>query len=238
MTKRRINRILYILLSVFVLCNTTSCFDLGNYKGGDTTDYGDYYDTFGDVVGIYPSVNSSNKIEESSISYDIEDSLFNEKISNAHSWNTEEYGLESHEYLYIDIPVEKEKKIDSMYLYIKGDKTVKMDIEAFYYGSSDSLPSPVKFYDSPESDDDGTISYGDPTSDKAISKSSVNVNNATFNSFGMHFSSKDGDGKNQKYFKFEEDSHLYLKILNNSGFYKNQYERVSFYFIALLIHAL
>jgi hypothetical protein len=238
MTKRRINRILYILLSVFVLCNTTSCYNLGNYKGGNGTDYGDYYDTFGDVVGIYPSVNSDNKIEEKSKSYDIEDSLFNKKINNAHSWDTEEYGLESHEYLYIDIPVEKEKNIDSMYLYIKGDKTVKMDIEAFYYGPSDSLPSPVKFYDSPESDDGGTISYGDPTSDKAISKSSVNVNNATFKSFGMRFSSKDGDGKNQRYFKFEENSHLYLKILNNSGFYKNQYERVSFYFIALLIHAI
>lgn len=221
-----------------MLCFFSSCYNLGNYKGGDGTDYGDYYDTFDDVVGIYPSVNSSNVIEAKEISYDIEDSLYNASINNAHNWDTDEYGLESHEYLYIDIPFLKEKKIDSLYLYVKSDKSVKIEIEAFYYGPSDSLPSPVKFYDSPESDSNGTIEYKDPTSDKAISKSSVYANGATFNSFGMKFSSKDGDGKRQNYFKFEEDSHLYLKFLNNSGFYKNQYEKVSFYFIALLIHAL
>ena len=239
MKKRRINRILYILLSVFILCFFTSCYNLGNYGGsGHGTDYGDYYDTFDDVVGIYPVLNSSNEIEAGEVSYDIKKSLYNEEINNAHTWDTDKYGLESHDYLYIDIPILKEKKFDSMYLYIKGDKKVTLQIEAFYYGPSDTLPTPVRFYDSPESDSNGTIDYKDPKSENAISKSSVNINSTTFNSFGMKFSSIDADGKKQRYFKFEEDSHLYLKFLNNSGFYKDQYENVSFYFIALLIHAL
>ena len=236
-----------ILISFLISCSA----DLGKFEKMDS--YEDYYEAFGDVLGIY----DDNKVAEEK-SYNVKKSLFNEKIVNDLTWENDDDKVLFLEYCYIVIPFKAELKIESLALFARRDngtseENVMLEFSAFYYKDSSLVPTNIKLLTSDDTHivekDDGNgntieveeeIEYDDPKKEDRISSAYLRATNS-FDGFILENFRQTGEGEN--YVKdnclcVEDGSFLYIRIENNSGLNKETMKPCAFSFLNLLVRAI
>lgn len=251
MKKSARNKFKYILclaLIIAILCTFTGCFDLGNFQGDDN-DQTDYYSAFGEVKGYYAIDDLGISVPQSK-DYDIEESLYNKTTVNDLDWEDEDYIVDQQEYLYIKIPIKRAMEIDSLALYVKGDKTINLEINLFHYPVGTPKPLLFRYLHSPvirmvekEVDDpdhpgekikklvEEPIIYDDPPVEDAIATKYSEFSEGKWTSFLIE-EFVTGDT-----YELGEDDELYLRIENNSGARASEEINCSFQFLNLLIRA-
>ena len=231
MGKRSLSlKVLTFFLTPFIL---TGCGpDLGVFEGEDNEKY---YDCFGDVKGLY---------DGGSHSYDIEDSLYNEKTYTDLTWEDEDDAVKSEEYVYIIIPFKEELLIQAVVLFAYTDINVDLEINCFYFESESDAPQNIKYLSSPETetvtnpdtgeDEEVPIEYDDPPKEISMATVSESFYKEEWNSFALGNFRQMGfaDGK----LHAEDDGLLFIRIENNSGFNKTM-KSVRFKFINLMVRA-
>ncbi len=233
---KRITRwFLTIVLCLVLIFSLTACADMGEFNS-DEEDYSKFYDSFGELEGLY---------DGGSHSYDIEDSLFNTYTVVNLDWEDDDDKVEKEEYLYIIIPIKADLQIDSFVLYMQGDKEVDVTLSAYYYADSTLLPEKIKYRNSPDTEtiiviiDDQPveveveIEYDDPIWNDRVADATSHVS-TEWGSFIMKNFNQPGysDGL----LHTVEDSFLYVRIENNSGFHREM-QSVTFNFINFIVRA-
>ncbi len=234
---KRIRFLILLILSMLILA-LSSCYDLGSY--GEEGNEEEYYEAFGDVKGIYP-----HGIKE----YDIEDSLYNPYTVENLDWEDEDDAVETHPYLYIVIPIEKDLTIDSLALYMKSPSDVFAKLSVFYFSTESLLPEKISFFDSPdtekvkETDEHGNevevekeIEYDDPKISDALANVGVSLKENEWNSFLIEEFNQ--TGYNDGCIHAVEDSYIYIRVENNYGKNKKTMTSFEFTMIDLLIRAI
>lgn len=228
--KRITRRLLGIVLSLASIFSMTACVDLGNFNADD--DYQGYYDSIGDVEGIF---------DGGSHSYDLQESLFNAYCVEKLDWEDDDDRVAYEEYVYIVVPFEAAFKIESVALFLNSEVATDLEISAFYYDGSATAPEKIKYKSSPDTetvivDDVETvvdIVYDDPDKSERIADALCYAK-SDWGSFILENFSQPGytDG----YLHAGIDGLLYLRIENNSGLNKEM-QSCSFSFTGLLIRA-
>ena len=217
-------RLLLLPLLSSVLLSSCS-FDLGTFEKDD--DYESYYEAFGDVKALYDGGDES---------YDIEDSLFNDKTVDSFTWDDDDDEVISKQYLYLILPIETDLQIESLALFLKADIKTTVEVSAFYYAPDALVPEKIKYLSSPDEEEGGElIYYDDPKKEDASSSTSFEVEKDVWTDFGLANFKQYGfdDG----YLHTAEDGLLYIRIENNSGFNRDTMQAVSYSFINLLVRA-
>ena len=200
---------------------------LGVFEGDDGENY---YDSFGDVKGLY---------DGGSKSYDIKKSLSNDTTINHFSWEKDEYKVETDPYLYLILPFEAQLKIQSIVLFFYTTENVTVELSAFYFVNETFAPQKIKYLSSPDTeivdDHEEEIEYDDPKKETSIVNGTMSLYKEEWNSFV--FGSFNQDGYNDGYLHTGIDGLLYLRIENNSGFNRDTMQSFSFTFINLFIRA-
>ena len=212
--------------------------------------YEDYYEAFGDVIGIY----DDNKVA-SKVNYDFSKSIFNDYIVKNLKWKSEEDKVLYKEYCYIVIQFKQEMKIDSLALYVAKDssvsKNVNLEFSAFYFEDESQTPQNIKLLSSDDvrivSKDDGNggtievteeIEYDDPKKENRNGFSNKVVSNS-FDGFIIERFSQINDGResyvSDNCLVVKSGSLLYIRCENNSGLNKNSLNPCSFSFMNLLV---
>ena len=233
--KRLTRWFLTIVLSLVLIFSLTACADMGEFNSDDE-DYSKFYESFGDIKGLYQGGDHS---------YDIETSLFNEYTVLNLDWEDEDDKVESEEYLYLIIPFDAELKFDAFILYMLSDTEVDVTISAYYFANSSLLPEKIKYKDSPETEtktviiDDQEveievkIDYDDPVWNDRVAEAYCHLDANKWGSFLMDgFTTEAGDG----HLHTTEDGVLYVRIENNSGLNKEM-KRFKFSFINFIARA-
>lgn len=234
--------LLVSFMLIFFLISCTA--DLGQFDMRGN--YEDYYESFGDVIGIYD--DNSNAKEAS---YDFKDSIFNDYIVSNLKWENDNDKVEFREYCYIIIPFTKAMKIESLALYVCKDSSISTNINlefsAYYYEDSTNVPTNIKLLTSPDTriveKDDGNgnmvqveeeIEYDDPLKKDRIAYSNIIATN-NFDGFIMDnfIQVNDVDYVSNKCLNVKENSYLYIRCENNSGL--NNMTSCSFSFMNLLV---
>ena len=220
------NRLLRMLTIFIMPLFISGCGpNLGIFEGDDGENY---YEAFGDVKGLYDGGDHS---------YDVEDSLANEKTINEFSWDDGDE-VEEEAYLYIIIPFEKELKIQSVVLFFKTDINVMVELSCFYFPDDSSTPEKIKYLSSPDKEheeDEEEIVYDDPAKENSIANGSITLYKEEWSS--VSFGNFQQEGHLDDYLYTAVDSLLYIRIENNSGFNRDTMTSVSFTFITLLVRA-
>ena len=201
-----------VLILALIVFSTGCAVDLGTF--GEDGDYTEYYESFGDVVGLF---------DGGELSYDIEDSLFNEKTVNELAWEDEDDEVQMKEYVYIILPFEKEMKLESIALYIKSDKDCVIYISSYYFINEDAAPKKIKYLSSPDTetiyvDDEPVeveIEYDDPVPVDSLSSEEVYLSANEWGSFIL--SNFKQTGYDDDCLHTGENGLLYIRIENNSG---------------------
>ena len=234
---KRITRwFLTIALCLALIFSLTACgADLGEFNS-DEEDYSKFYESFGDLEGLY---------DGGSHSYDIEDSLFNEYTVVNLDWEDDDDKVASEEYVYIVIPIKKEVQIESFVLYMNSETEVDVSLSAYYFSSTATRPEKIRYRNSPDTEiiiviEDGhevekevEIVYDDPIWNDRVGDATCYVTR-DWGSFMMERFTQPGysDGL----LHAEEDSYLYLMIENNSGLHRDM-QNLSFNFINFIVRA-
>lgn len=228
---KRIPRwLLAIVVSFVLIFSLTACMDLGSFNADDN--YQEYYDSFGDVEGIF---------DGGSHSYDLEKSLFNAYSIEKLDWEDDDDRVAYEEYVYIVIPFEAALKIESVALFLNSEVATDLEISAFYFDGSATAPEKIKYKSSPDTeiiivDEVETkveIEYDDPDKSERIADALCYAK-SDWGSFILENFSQPGytDG----YLHAGIDGLLYLRIENNSGLNKDM-QSCSFNFNGLLIRS-
>jgi len=211
-TKKFVHLFSIVLILALIVLSTGCAVDLGTFS--EDNNYKDYYESFGDVVGMF---------DGGELSYDVEDSLFNKKTVEELTWEDDEDEVQSKEYVYIVIPFEKAMKLESIALYVKSTNDCILYISAFYFLNEDVTPKKIKYLSSPDTEiiyvDDQPveveIEYDDPLMADRISSATVNLVKDKWGSFILE------DFKQAGYeddcLHTGENGLLYIRIENNSG---------------------
>ena len=212
------------LLPAFLL---TGCFDLGSLNDGDQ-DFEKYYDTFDVVKGIYYDSGESENLGVKE--YDIEDSLCNEKTINDFEWEDSDDEVKYQNYTYIAIKTKEEINLNQLMLYMRSEEAKDVSISCFYFMDDDGTPKKPRFV---ESDDAGE--YDDPDASLSLLNYPVNLKKDAWTGFMLKDFEQVGytDGN----IHMAKDSYLYIRINNNSGYYKDRLLPCTFSFIDLIIRA-
>ena len=223
--KKRLLRMLTIAVMPLFLSGCGP--DLGVFEHKDVSDY---YDSFGDVTGLY---------DGGSKDYDVENSLYNTSTLNDFSWEKDEYKVEYREYLYIIIPFEAELKIQAMVLYFNVQTTVNVKLSCFYFANDSLVPSKIKYLSSPDTeiidDHEEEILYDDPPASQALVTGEANLTQNKW--MGVVLDKFQQVGHNDNYLYTEVDSLFYLRIENNSGFNRDTMTNFSFSFTNMMVRA-
>jgi hypothetical protein len=212
--------------------------------------YEEYYNSFGDVEGVYDDNRNAAKI-----SYDFDKSIFNDSIVNYLKWEKEEYKVQYKEYCYIIIPFKETMKIESLALYVAKnpsvEKNMNLEFSAFYFRDESELPQNIKLLTSDDTriveKDDGNggtieveeeIEYDDPQKENRTCYSNKVVNNS-FEGFMLERFSQKNDGKDSyvsdNCLNVKKGSFLYIRCENNSGLNRDTMSPCSFSFMNLLV---
>ena len=233
---KRIFRQIAVGLSIVILFSLSACFDLGAFE--DTPGHKDYYDTFGEVEALFDG--GSHK-------YDVEDSLFNDYSVNELGWEDEDDKVDVEDYVYIVVPFECEKRVQSLALFVRAGKDVTLTVNAFYFVNDTLAPKKIKYKTSPdteiiiEKDENGNdverevpIEYDDPSETESIAYSEFSTVAGGWSSFMLQDFNQEGytDGL----LHTGQNGLLYIRINENSGQYPER-ETCSFDFIDLLVRA-
>lgn len=223
----------FALLSA--LCLSGCAVNLGAFEKSDG--YESYYDSLGDVTGLY---------DGGSHEYSVKYSLFNKLTVEKFSWEKDSYKVESEQYLYLIIPFEKNLTIEDIVLYAYSPETITITVSAFYFSDASETPQKIKYLSSPETepeyDEDGNyigekeIEYDDELVGQAIMQGDVTLPREEWKSFVMvNFQQP---GYDDKYLHTGQDSLLYIRIENNSGWNVGKMTPVTFSFINLMMRAI
>jgi hypothetical protein len=212
--------------------------------------YEDYYEAFGDVIGIYDVDKVVTKVN-----YDFNKSIFNDYIVNNLKWEKEEDKVLYKEYCYIVIQFRQEMKIESIALYVAKDssvsKNMNLEFSAFYFEDESLAPQNIKLLSSDDvrivSEDDGNggtievteeIEYDDPKKENRNCFSNKVVSNS-FDGFILERFSQINDGResyvSDNCLVVKAGSLLYIRCENNSGLNKGSLDPCSFSFMNLLV---
>ena len=234
----------FMLIGFLISCSA----DLGKFDMNGN--FVEYYETFGDVSGIYDDNKSVAKIN-----YDFKKSIFNDYIAEKLKWENEEDKVLYKEYCYIVIPFKQEMKIESLALYVSKDssveKNINLEFSAFYFRDESEVPQNIKLLSSDDTriveKDDGNggtieveeeIEYDDPQKENRNCFSNIVVNKS-FDGFMLERFSQINDGKgsyvSDNCLNVKEGSFLYLRCENNSGLNRDRLTPCAFSFMNLLV---
>jgi len=223
-----------LLLPSFLL---TGCFDLGQLGGSGSgrEAFEKYYDAFYDVKAYTYSASDPYK----TWTYNIEDSLFNDETVNSFEWADEEDKVSAQKYLYIIIEPKQAMKIEQIMLYFYSEEKADLSISSFYVESESLMYEKPMFTESPEFDEESQpIDYDDPNLDEtavlSVYDETKTISSKTWS--GLMIDSFKQDGHSDRKLHMEADSLFYLRINNNSGYYKTL-SPATFSFIDLAIRA-
>ena len=231
---KKLSYLFSIVLILALLVFSTGCAtDLGTFS--EDNDYEEYYDSFDDVVGLF---------DGGDLSYDIKDSLFNEKTVTDMEWKKEEYEVATKEYVYIILPFEKEMVLDSVALFIKATQDCELYLSAFYFQNDAAAPQKIKYLSSPDTETviiDGQpveveIVYDDPPVVDRISNATVSLAANEWNSFIMDEFRQQGYTDSNLH--TGDNGLLYIRIENNSGHNVSTLPSCPITFINLLVRKL
>lgn len=203
--------------------------DLGVYsKEGETLD--EYYDSFGDMKCLFDGGDHS---------YDVEDSLYNEKTINEFTWEDEDDAVEEEEYLYLIIPFNEELNIEAIVLFAYSEENIDVEINCFYFASESSTPQKIKYLSSPDTetkdDQEVEIVYDDPPKEASLVTVETSFVKEEWNNFVLGGFRHDFFADN--YLHTNDGGLLYIRIENNSGFNRDTMTSVKFKFINLMVRA-
>ena len=233
---KRIRKPLFaLLLSLVGMLVLTACVDLGKFNADD--DYQSFYDSIGDVEGLF---------DGGSHSYDLRRSLFNAYTLEKSDWEDDDDRVAYEEYAYLVIPFKTALTIESVALGMNSEVPMDVEVSAFYYESAELAPAKIKYKSSPDTEiitvveDDVEvrkeveIKYDDPAKNDRIAGVICYATNE-WGSFLMEGFTQSGftDGC----LHTDDGGLLYLRIENNSGLNK-QTGNCSFSFINLMIRAI
>lgn len=207
---------------------------LGIYD--ESSGYQKFYDAFSDMKALY---------DGGSKSYDLEDSLLNEKTINEFKWKDEDYEVKNQEYLYLILPVEADQNIEAIILFFKSPYSQTLQFSSFYFENEDAAPKKIKYLSSPDTepeyDEDGNyigekeIEYDDPPKEDSLASASLSLTKESWDSFVL------GDFKQAGFedglLHAKDDGLIYLRIENNSGWNRDTLPPVTCSFINLMIRA-
>ena len=221
-----------LFLSTFAI---SGCgIDLGVFDENEDG-YKSLYESFGKVEGLY---------DGGSHSYKIEDSLFNSKTVEEFKCEDEDDEVKKEEYLYLILPIKKQLKVESIVLFFYSEESVSFDISTFYFVSEDYAPKKIKYRTSPDTeeveDEEGhkhevPIEYDDPPVSDSMTYSTMSLIRQDWDS--IVFGDFKQEGYNDGYLHAGEDSLVYIRIENNSGFNRDTMDSVSLRFINLMVRA-
>lgn len=226
-------RLLLALLLLSPLTLNGCGIDLGVFDGEDG--YKSLYESFGKVEGLY---------DGGSHSYKIEDSLFNSHTVEEFKCEDEDDEVVEEQYLYLILPFKKQLRVESIVLFFYSEESVTFDISTFYFVSEDYAPKKIKYLTSPDTeeveDEEGhkqevPIEYDDPAISLSMTHSTMSLEKQTWDN--IVFGDFKQEGYNDGYLHAGEDSLLYIRIENNSGFNRDTMTPVSLRFINLMVRA-
>ena len=193
--------------------------------------YESLYESFGEVESLY---------DGGSHLYKIEDSLFNSHTVEEFKCEDEDDEVAEEQYLYLIFPFKKQLRVESIVLFFYSEENVTFDISTFYFVSEDFAPKKIKYLTSPDTEEkDGEevpIEYDDPNVSESMTYSTMSLirqdwDNIVFGDFKQ-------EGYNDGYLHTGEDSLLYIRIENNSGFNRDTMEPVTLKFINFMVRAI
>ena len=220
---------------LLTLALSSCAVNLGKFDTGDG--YKSYYDSFGEVKGLYDGGQES---------YDIEESLFNDKTMKEFKWNDDADAVKEKQYLYLVLPFKASLKVETIAFYLKSPTNITAELSLFYFLGESGVPQKIKYLTSPETepiyDDDGNIigeepiEYDDdPTILKGMIAGKLELNANSWVSVG--FGGFSQQGYDDSYLHTGKDGLLYIRVDNNSGWNVGKLEPVTFTFINLLVRA-
>ena len=224
------------IATVFFTLALASCaVDLGTFEGkGDN--YKTYYDSFGEVQGLY---------DGGKVNYDVEKSLFNEKTMKEFTWDKDEDAVKDLPYLYMVIPFKESLKIQSVAFYVRSQVTVTLEMSLFYFDGASVAPEKIKYLTSPSTETiydsennpigEKEIKYDDPPVSESMIHGNLELIQGDYVSVG--FGPFQQKGYEDDYLHAGKDGLLYIRIENNSGFNVGRLPSASFTFINLLVRA-
>lgn len=230
-------RCLAAVLSLLMPLTLGSCFDLGEFEGGNG-DYRSYYESFGDVVALFDGGMHT---------YDVEKSLFSDRSVENMGWDNEEDAVASEEYVYLILPFEQEMAIESIALFLQTESEADFSISAFYYETPWAAPSRVRYKSSPETeivketDEHGNevekeveIEYDDPAPDDSVAETYCTTKPQEWESFLLE--NFDQEGYRDGLLHTGQGGMLFIRFDNNSWLYFDA-PSYPFRFINLLVRA-
>lgn len=231
-------RLLRFLSLASACCLCACAVDLGVFEKEDG--YASYYESLGKVRGLYDD-GASGAYHE----YSVQDSLFNSKTVDKMEWD-EGKEVAEEQYVYLVIPFKKELKIQEIALYVYTPQNVSITVNAFYFESESEVPKKIKYLTSPDTEpiyDSSTgeqtgeveIDYDDPPKDIRSVGVDLTLIREEWTSFVLSNFRQSGyvDG----YLRTAEDSFLYLRFENNSGWNRDKMVPFTFKFINLIMRA-
>lgn len=227
-----------ILFTFFALATTALCSCAANLGVFEKSDgYKSYYDSFGDLRCLY---------DGGEVSYDVEDSLFNDMTMKELKWEKSEYEVQYQQYLYLILPFESNLDIESISLCVRTVEDVTMKLSAFYFAPGYTRPQKIKYLTSPETetiydDDDNPIGEQPIIYDDLLPQQSCVEGEMTIhreNWAGFVLGNFHQQGSQDQYLHAKKDSYLYFRIENNSGWNVGQLTPFSFQFMNLMIRAI
>lgn len=235
---KRIARLFAVALSLVVTTALTACFDLGSF-GDENGDHEDYYDSFGEIAGLFDGGKHG---------YDLEDSVFNDYTVNEMGWEDEDDMVKSEAYVYIVIPFKSAMQIESVGLFVQTSVAADLSVSAFYYPNETYAPTKIKYKSSPDTeivtvkDDEGNdveteveIVYDDPDPSLNVARTTFYAVAGDWSDFLLENFMQEGyeDGL----LHTGDDGLLYIRIDDNSGLFPDR-PTCSFTFINLLVRAI
>jgi hypothetical protein len=222
-----------LLLSSFLIALASCAADLGKFDPeGDASDY---YDSFGDVKGLF---------DGGSLTYDVEKSLYNETTLKEMTWEDEDDAVQEKEYLYLVLPFESPLTIEAIVFNVYAATDTQLEMNLFYFDDASLVNTNFKYLTSPDTeiieDEDHNpvevpIDYDDPRADIAIVSGETGIYREEWSSIAF------GDFMQRGYYdgKLHTDlgGVLYIRVENNSGWRRDELQPVSFTFINLLVRA-
>ena len=246
-----------ISVAAFLTAALVGCFDLGDFK-----DEADYYDSFGNVSLVYENTEEKEQGVEKKEYIETKEYSIKDYFYNKNTGNNFTYGDPKDEdpdkgkdipqlpYLYMAIPVNRARDVESIALYFNATQTCSLDV--FVYVVED-LPdggdfSDIRLLEEPEfqqkhegdeplDDENGKpiqelIEYSDPADDLIVAKTTIHVKEGAW--VPLMVETWDvGDVA-----KIKESQYILLRFINNGGLNDGVNPSVAFRVTNLLIRAI
>ena len=225
-----------LLALPLLACLASSCaVDLGTLDKSDG--YKTYYNSVGDVRCLF---------DGGEVTYNVEKSLFNSRTMNEFAWENGGDAVEEKQYLYLIFSFEKELTVESIAFYVHSQVTITMELSLFFFLNATEAPQKVKYLTSPETepiyDSEGNVVGEEPIiydDNPEVVPSMIHGPLALTagNWVSIGFGGFKQPGQTDGYLHVDENSLVYLRVENNSGWNVGRLQPVDFNFINLLVRA-